>query len=1446
MAERELLGIQPFDPIASPSLDSLPSSDFFTAPAAPVPTVDVYDMRRGQTFSLPSGLSENDRDYLIETEVDKKPPEGYVGTHNLLDDIGDYAIGLAAFARTLPAYPRKLQLEQAERAKELLERPFQAGDVVALLTGPTRVQIAALEKVRIRLGGDPEGRFQLASTDTENRVIENARKAIQDNLDSLVASGAIRPEDPRGQWAYDLGHGTGSVGLAIGLTVATRNPSYAALIFGGIQKAEIYEEAREAGKTPSEAAKISSIAGVAESAIEFTGNAIFLKLASKGKWLVPIITRALEEGAQEGSQQLAEEIVTMSSGVREVDIEAGAGRVAYSIALGILIGAPVATVTKIAEEVGNKEGLTSEQTDHVVELMERVRPELQERAIEIVSGLQSNVGYNKKVRPEVSDIIAKFISGEEINLEEVLGKAPVNVQNMLASVVATQAKAVDVMDVVKKGRVRELARQAETTETQIDALETEREARLEAGKPVAAIEKKIGKLTEQYRALEKKVADIQFPPQRAGLLPDVNETLDALIVEELKKQDILVKGREVTKVAGLATKESVRALKRGFSEGIKTAKKSIKEAQTAITNLIQKAPLEAKDKAKFLRTIKNIQTAEQFEKQVPVVQARVMLLMRTARKKKAREGLAKVLKLAKPQKSGAKPVSKLGKGEDVAIIQETLDDARAALGEDAKVAAAKLEALEQEVTPETALRNRMLAIAAGDESVTVEEIEGLTKEIKALIDTGKIVGKEGAAQRKKRYRELQQMGSRAVTRGKNVRRMKSVGLARRFVTRMRGVRSTLASSHNAWDDLLDIVFNKAGVDATEFIKAMRVSEELQVVKGLALDWQEKLDKIAMDIFGLKNPHQVYKKFIDDEKKTDLGEFIDAAGNPQQLDVSPAEALTLWMQLQDETINEAFTHEKGNAYTQDMLDAIQGMLDINGDGGQKNMQYGQALLDFYRADVYPKINEVYRRQYGINLPFNPKYSPIQRDRALLPLEDETRMAREDSFFEEMNHRRLPSALKSRVENIWPIARKSQSIVLMRHLNDMAHFIALADKMREVNAVFSNPRLREEIRKFHGAAMERQIGAFLENLNRGHFIRGKLAEDIYAKYMSNFALAKLAIKPSIGAKQTTSYFGMGEDIPVIDFALGTLDFFTHPRKAMKWIWDRSPLIRERGYSLNVDYARIKASDESIFRLKGRKRYERAIMSFILMGDRAPIYAGGWARIKYNMNKRSPRMSEDEAIREFESHTADTQQSTDMDKISNLQSAGPVARTFVQFMTARLALLRRELRAIRQRPRWLGGRGKISTAEFAKRMIYYHVIMPQLIQIMGSGFKWDEDRQLLALIFGQLNNIVVVGDIVMTAAINAVSEENFKLSDDIPVMQSVMNVYYAGLKLLNDDFYNEEEYWEAWFEIADEFATTAGVPLETGRNIAGGVMDINEDDVKVGLKRIYGLSERTAKGE
>jgi hypothetical protein len=185
-------------------------------------------------------------------------------------------------------------------------------------------------------------------------------KMMKSNQEWMQKSSLVRPEQGLAdQVAFDLGAGTSSIATSLGILYATRSPALLGTIYGARQKADIYKEARDSGKTPEESSFISTAAGVIEGGVEGLGGEAWLRSISLNKVLTRALLKSGIEAAEEGLQQTGEELVTQLSGVRYSKFADTVQRIAYSATLGFVLGYPAGHITSALEQTSIRKELKS-------------------------------------------------------------------------------------------------------------------------------------------------------------------------------------------------------------------------------------------------------------------------------------------------------------------------------------------------------------------------------------------------------------------------------------------------------------------------------------------------------------------------------------------------------------------------------------------------------------------------------------------------------------------------------------------------------------------------------------------------------------------------------------------------------------------------------------------------------------------------------------------------------------------------------------------------------------------------------------------------------------------------------------------------------------------------------------------------------------------------------
>ena len=902
----------------------------------------------------------------------------------------------------------------------------------------------------------------------------------------------------------------------------------------------------------------------------------------------------------------------------------------------------------------------------------------------------------------------------------------------------------------------------------------------------------------------------------------------------------------------------------------KASAKAIGKAKGALAAARKAAQLSTAQKKTMLDSITSMKSLEQLQRQLPAIRARILTNLEREQRRNLRKAIGKVLTRTKPDKTGQRPVGKFKAGEEAADAQAIVDQARDIFGLDvgeaktalsndavALAAAEKLDALVANLTPDIneAFFNGLLQIAARDPAISVQSMEDLLTTLEVIEAEGIVVGAmtlmaARLAVRADRAEFTQLSNTDAFGREADPKLSSSKELNKFGLARIKQARTFVGTAYQSWSDILDILLNKRGMDAGPLVSRLELTDHIQLMKGRHKVWQDEYVEFAMTTLREPSKGKLWDRLHQDQQTQVIGGegrlWIDQNGSQALLEYSKAEARKLWMEWQDPTLKLSITGNvvedqttKGNAYTDEMREAIFALLD------KTDFAFANAQLDFYNR-IYPEINAVYRRTRGIDLPFNEFYSPISRDLGKAPeaTVDGVEILSDGMEQEQTHRRQLPSQTRSRKDNRWPLKQQSDVSVIQRYMHDMAWYIETTERVAHIRAVFGTKAIQDNIRLWHSNMMNKQVEGFIDDFGTGYPARGRLVDAIFTYFHRRFAPAELGFKATIGIKQITSVFAMWDNIPAATITKISGRMLADPvfaKKMVQRLWKLSPALQTRDPVVDLAMAHVSQVREAKFQSNLRRKTGTLIstvaFSAIKLGDRLPIYIGGAAVFQ---NALDQGKTETEAIRIFERAMNNTQQSTDIDQLGSWQRSGGVGRFLTMFMTARFALLRGEQRMWRR-----AARGKLSAFEFGKQFAGYHIAMPTLIQWIANGFRWDDTDQLVAILLGQLNALVIIGDITWYALQRMLADDDdqiFEPRSEVPLIET-FNEMGRGLMdaVLAEDL---DDLMSASAEVADGIGTFKGVNVEKLREIGQATLNALEGEgSQADLLVSIGLGRKTA---
>ena len=502
----------------------------------------------------------------------------------------------------------------------------------------------------------------------------------------------------------------------------------------------------------------------------------------------------------------------------------------------------------------------------------------------------------------------------------------------------------------------------------------------------------------------------------------------------------------------------------------------------------------------------------------------------------------------------------------------------------------------------------------------------------------------------------------------------------------------------------------------------------------------------------------------------------------------------YMELQDPTLTATFVggiDKNGNPFgmrwTPEIAQSIADELTV------EEKAFANWQLAFYRK-YYPSVNAVYRKKYGVDLPFNPFYSPIGRDIEIETPENMLLAKEAQNYASTVN-----GSLKSRQGSIKALKFNKSMDILVNHVVRMEHFKAWSGVISDLRRVFGHADMRRAIEQFHGRPIIKTIDNFIEDMARGGIVREKINRVVDAIRI-NFTKGVLGIKPLIGIKQIPSVLAYTSEMPFQDFVEGVADFWKNPIKNFRFMRDNNGTLKKRwsgSFERDVKDAMKKSWTKTV---SGKAKWSDWFFALIRTGDKFATMQGTWAKYKSEL-KRKPGISTEDALQAGVNSTNRTQPTSAISTLAPGQREGSWAKLGTIFQNQRnkyFRIIANNARNIRF------GRG--SPVKASVNIVVAWSILPMLFQFITDAFRWKNEKQLQALLLGPLNNLLILGSLSQSLIGWAVGE--MYDYQGTPVLSTPQKVKKGISKLRKDDIDTEDIIAAVEF-FAEAVGQIGGVP-------------------------------------
>lgn len=872
---------------------------------------------------------------------------------------------------------------------------------------------------------------------------------------------------------------------------------------------------------------------------------------------------------------------------------------------------------------------------------------------------------------------------QEITLENV-GQAELTAEPLLPQG----------LDLEEKGRIRQIISDINVIDEKINVEERNMIARAADEKAITAVQNKINKLYEDRRVLDDELVAI-----REG---------DKTAIEG----KIQLTAEQIQRAREKQTQRLVQQLRSGLKKGAILGRAEVQTVQNRLISAIEASDIALNDKAKFLRTVKNIQTPEQLEAALPDIQRRINQFVAKAELKRANKRISRLQKrIDLSKQSTNRPVGKFATGDDRgADLQQVLNWYSGAIN-NLGTAAQRVQALnlKDDLTTAELAEVRVLGQVLSVPSETritktkdgvnervvftdVAKLNALADEIQNIIERGRSEALEFA---EKRQSENETLRSETVESAQG-----KVPATDQELNTWKN--DFLKSTRVAFQELLpfeQLLHLVSQHDASHtLVKLLKTNKAMSTELRLREKYQGKIAKIFKESFkSIRSVGGINQKLVDDEKVNITLNYINIDGKIASRNVSRAQARKLWMEFQDPTLRNRF--EAAESFTFEPVDNGKTTLEALEEAlTEEDIAFAKAQLKLYQ-DFYKEVsNPSWRQRNGVDLPFNPNYSPIRAKG--FKRDGTTEFLAESGFRAGLK----PRSAISRQEVVTPIERVSDYHMLENHMNDWIQHEAWYETVRKIDVVLNNQEFIDVVRRKYGDQTLRLLRQKRENFVQGKKLANNLGFDIVRQLRRFTAIGYVAGKPDQLIKQFASVVTALEYVNGRELVEGTVDFLSNPKKVQTALRE-SDIFRTRGYNIQDDYAAVLNSGETLDFLR-TKTFTKTVMVTTAIGDKAPGLTGGWAIYKKVLAETG---SKEKALEVFDEFMETSQQSANKNQWDAFENQNDFVKLFLQFSKASRQYFNKTMLALRDYRN-----GNISAVEATKQVVIYWVVAPALFKL------------------------------------------------------------------------------------------------------------------------------------
>lgn len=516
-----------------------------------------------------------------------------------------------------------------------------------------------------------------------------------------------------------------------------------------------------------------------------------------------------------------------------------------------------------------------------------------------------------------------------------------------------------------------------------------------------------------------------------------------------------------------------------------------------------------------------------------------------------------------------------------------------------------------------------------------------------------------------------------------------------------------------------------------------------------------LNQVQKDIYHrhdkmIKAAKKIYKTDSRDILKVIMGEkndesqFILKSNDGAVDDISIMQIMDFYIGMKNSKTKKQLLRnyevfdEEGNQITNQLEDLF-------GNLTQEDIEFA----DWLQKDLeknYDKLNELYIKMYGIDMPQEENYFPRTSERVDKQLGFDNvsginAFSPTDTISGIMKER--ATIVKPKATNV--IKKYNQNI------GDYYYMIDAFEKFKDIYDVITSSGVKNSINQKYS---KDTYTALMNNIKAmslsGQYFHYPDIEKKANRIINRIIASKIAINPDVFLKQAISFTNYMENMPVADFLKYQAEFWANPKKAIEFMeeFDKPFFESRKNAGLQTEAIARMTRELGMYGDGSKEKVELFGLSVpvgvvynwgkwmgfaVKYGDITSIYLGGYARVKYLLDNG---MSVEEARNVFEKETLQSQQDSSPASLASYQMH---KQGFVKLLTAFLnAPAQYQRKMFDADIQWR--RGEISDMQFFKTVVNFGVIQPALFVLLTNALRglWsgsDEEESLLDGVVSQV---------------------------------------------------------------------------------------------------------------